>query len=176
MKNNIYVQDNFFKKDFLKKLQTEIINLEFKSRYNDISTLADKDSPSNNLYQRNYHHVSLSGSSPVVHEVVKNIKQYFNYSVKEMTSNYFLSFPDTPPIPHEDGSEYNCLIFIVGDKLINNGTGFYEKVDKKYQLHSHVGFKENRAIFFDSKIWHSPLQFAGNSTPRYVMANFIYDR
>ena len=61
----------------------------------------------------------------------------------------------------------------MGDKLINNGTGFYEKLNDEYQLHTHIGFKENRAIFFDSTKWHSPLQFAGNSTPRYVMANFM---
>ena len=94
--------------------------------------------------------------------------------MKKINSNYFLSFPNTPAIPHEDGGEYNCLIYIVGDKLINNGTGFYEKLNNKYHLHTHIGFKENRAIFFNSQIDHSSLQFAGNSTPRYVMANFCY--
>lgn len=108
-------------------------------------------------------------------EVVKKIKKFSNFSVKQMTSSYFLSFPNTPAIPHADPGLYNCLIYLVGDKLVNNGTGFYEKIDDKgnFSLHTHIGFKENRAIFFDSSIGHSPLQFAGNSTPRYVMANFI---
>ena len=57
--------------------------------------------------------------------------------------------------------------------LINNGTGFYEKEKEGLTLHTHIGFKENRAIFFDSTIYHSPLLFAGNSGPRYAMANWI---
>ena len=56
---------------------------------------------------------------------------------------------------------------------INNGTGFYEKEKEGLTLHTHIGFKENRAIFFDSTIYHSPLLFAGNSGPRYAMANWI---
>ena len=63
---------------------------------------------------------------------------------------------------------------MLGDTKINNGTGFYEQEDDKFSLHTHIGFKENRAIIFTSSIWHSPLQFAGESTPRYVLANFIY--
>ena len=91
-----------------------------------------------------------------------------------MKSNYFLSFPNTPAIPHDDDGLFNCLIYLLGDTKINNGTGFYELNKDKLSLHTHIGFKENRAIFFSSSIWHSPLQFAGDSSPRYVLANFIY--
>ena len=100
-----------------------------------------------------------------------------------MNSHYLLSFPNTPAIPHNDISVYNCLIYLIGDKLVNNGTGFYEESDSEgdnnlntdYNLHTHIGFKENRAIFFDAKIWHSPLQFAEPASPRYIMANFIHE-
>jgi len=170
-KKSIYVQDNFFNEEIFKTMQKEIISLEFISRYNDIS----KGENNYGDHQRTYHHVELHSDAKIVLEVKKNIKKYFNYTVKKIKSNYFLSFPNTPAIPHEDDSEYNCLIYILGDKLINNGTGFYEKLNNKYHLNTHIGFKENRAIFFNSKIGHSSLQFAGNSTPRYVMANFCYD-
>jgi len=90
-----------------------------------------------------------------------------------MESFYFLSFPNTPAIPHQDHADFNCLIYLLGNPLINNGTGFYIDQGEEQILNSHVGFKENRALFFDAKIYHSPLQFAGNSTPRYIMANFI---
>ncbi len=172
MKNNIYVQDNFFEKEFFKKLQKELYSLEFKSRYKEVKNLSKQDNENNTL-QRNYHHVTLEKNTPVVLETLKNIKKNFNCSVKKSTSYYLLSFPNTPPIPHNDVAQFNCLIYLLGDKLINNGTGFYEKLNDKYELHTHIGFKENRAIFFDSKIFHSPLQWAGNSTPRYVMANFL---
>jgi len=176
-KNNIYVQDNFFDKNFLKKLQKEIVQLTFSSRYADLKKTLKEGNPALNDCQRNIHHVELKEDAPVVLEVIKKIKKYFNYEVKDMESNYFLTFPNTPPIPHSDDfSTFNCLIYILGSKLMNNGTGFYEKVKDNFQLHSHVGFKENRAIFFDSRIMHSPLQFAGNATSRYIMTNFINRR
>ena len=170
MKHNIYVQDNFFKKDFFTQLQQEILTLEFKSRYGEL--LQNKEKAS--VYQRNYHHVIVEDNSPVFLESIKNIKKYFFYSVEKMESYYFLSFPNTPAIPHNDDNDFNCLIYLSGNPLMNNGTGFYIDQGKEKILNSHIGFKENRAVFFDAKIYHSPLQFAGNSSPRYVMANFIY--
>ena len=170
VQDNIYIQDNFFEKKFFKRLQEEVLTLEFKSRYKDLSGEAF-----NNIYQRNYHHVYLSEDAPVVLEVIKNIKKHFNYSFKKINANYLLSFPNTPAIPHEDEVDFNCLIYLIGDKLINNGTGFYEKNNEECSLHTHIGFKENRSVFFDAKIWHSPLQFAGDSTPRYIMANGLSD-
>ena len=167
----IFVQDDFFEHNFLKKIQQELVTTEFKSRYNDLS-INDKKSLS--PYQRTYHHVDLAQNTKVVQEVKVKIKDYFNIgNIQKMLSYYFLSFQNTPPIPHQDTGLYNCLIYLLGDTLINNGTGFYEKKGDEHILHTHIGFKENRAIFFSSKICHSPLQFAGGSTPRYVMANFI---
>ena len=170
----IFVQDNFFEDNFLKKIQKEIVSMQFSSRYNDIST---KDKKHLGKNQRTYHQVELSQNSLVVSKVKDKIKQHFNVGgIQEMLSYYFLSFPNTNPIPHDDKSVYNCLIYLLGDPLINNGTGFYEKNQNEYTLHTHIGFKQNRAIFFSSSIWHSPLQFAGNSTPRYIMANFIFKK
>jgi len=164
MKNNIYVQDNFFDSKFIQTLQKELLTLDFQYRF----------STSESVYNRNYHHVELTEDAPAVQEVTRQLKKHFNFSsIKHMESFYFLSFPNTPAIPHQDHADFNCLIYLLGNPLINNGTGFYIDQGEEQILNSHVGFKENRAIFFDAKIYHSPLQFAGNSTPRYVMANFI---
>ena len=38
----------------------------------------------------------------------------------------------------------------------------YIKNEDGFQLNTHVGFVENRAIFWDSRAWHSPLNFAAN--------------
>ena len=170
MKNNIYVQDNFFDSKFLQTLQKKLVTLEFESRYH-----AELRGPLSHVYKRNYHQVKLHKNAPVVLELIKLIKLHFNFSsIKEIGSFYFLSFPNTPAIPHRDTSDFNCLIYLLGDPLMNNGTGFYiDGPGEEKILNSHIGFKENRAIFFDSKIYHSPLQFAGNSSPRYIMANFI---
>ena len=73
--------------------------------------------------------------------------------------------------PHtdKDSAKINILIMISGPTAVTNGTVFY--TDKKLDIH--VGFKENRAIIFDSDISHCSLQFDSNSAKRYVMANFI---
>jgi len=164
MKNNIYVQDNFFDSKFIQTLQKELLTLDFQYRF----------STSESVYNRNYHHVELTEDAPAVQEVTRQLKKHFNFSsIKHMESFYFLSFPNTPAIPHQDHADFNCLIYLLGNPLINNGTGFYIDQGEEQILNSHVGFKENRALFFDAKIYHSPLQFAGNSTPRYIMANFI---
>ena len=165
----IFVQDNFFEDTFLKQLQKEIVTLEFSSRYQETAD----DERNAHVDQKIYHQVGLSQESKVVLKVKENIKKYFSVYIEGMNSYYFLSFPNTHAIPHKDGSVYNCIIYLLGDPLINNGTGFYEKDGDVSHLHTHIGFKENRAILFSSSIWHSPLQFAGNSTPRYIMANFI---
>ena len=164
MKNKIYVQDNFFDSKFIQTLQKELLTLDFQYRF----------STSESVYNRNYHHVELTEDAPAVQEVTRQLKKHFNFSsIKHMESFYFLSFPNTPAIPHQDHADFNCLIYLLGNPLINNGTGFYIDQGEEQILNSHVGFKENRALFFDAKIYHSPLQFAGNSTPRYIMANFI---
>ena len=56
-----------------------------------------------------------------------------------------------------------------GPESINNGTGFY----KDNELNIHVGFKPNRAIFFSSDVWHTPLQWTGNGSFRYSICNFF---
>ena len=178
-RNNIDIQDNFFDLTFLRTLQGEIMGLEFESRYLDIETNPGHKAEKGRVVdwdgQRNYHQVKLNKNAPVVQELIKKMKIHFNFSsIKEIYSFYFLSFPNAPAIPHNDPFNFNCLIYLLGDPLMNNGTGFYiDGPGEEKILNSHVGFKENRAIFFDSEIYHSPLQFAGNSTPRYVMANFI---
>ena len=162
---NIYVQDSFFKPEIFEKVQKEVVSTELSARYKDHS---------NNIYQRNYHYVELDSNVLLCKIIKKNIKKYFGFNdIKNMVTNYFLSFPNTPAIPHKDDCEYNCMIYVVGETIMNNGTGFYELENDNAVLHTHIGFKPNRAVFFDSRIIHSPLQFAGNSTPRYLITNFI---
>ena len=47
-KNNIYVQDNFFDDNFIEKLQKEIVQLSFTSRYADFKNTLKEDNPSVN--------------------------------------------------------------------------------------------------------------------------------
>jgi hypothetical protein len=57
--------------------------------------------------------------------------------------------------PHTDEliSKMNLYLQIEGGTKLNHGLGFYTNNN----LDTHIGFKENRAVLFDSNILHSPL-------------------
>ena len=115
--------------------------------------------------------------------ISKNIYKYLNKSVntetkeegKKFVTMYTMSNATDRPRPHIDLNvgEYNCLIYICGDEKINNGTGFYVNDGKGDRLNTHIGFKENRALLFNSGYTHAPLQWAGDSSWRYSIVNFF---
>ncbi len=78
-------------------------------------------------------------------------------------------------MPHQDDHvNYLFLCYLKGKELMYNGTGFYN--DKK-NLDRYIGFKENRAMFFNSHIVHTDLQALGESSPRYSLNIFYkYDK
>ena len=166
LKGRIIIQDNFFSKKILDKIKIDLFNSKFYNRFN---------THKNTVYNKIYFNVELENKHPVVIETIKNLKKKFNLSCSTISSNYFLSTKHKQATPHNDEYfEYNCLIYLKGNSLVNNGTGFYDKISKdKYELNTHVGFKENRAIVFDSKIYHTSLQFNEGTGKRYCLANFI---
>ena len=171
IKDKIIIEDNFFNKKVLKKIQNEISNLNFTNR----SVTVNKDD--DNIYQKIYFNVELKTEHFAVQEVYKNLKIYFKNKKKlgKGSHFYFLSTKHKEQTPHKDSNDINCLVYLKGNYLINSGTGFYDYIKDKnqYILNTHVGFKENRAIIFDSKIMHASLQFNENCGTRYVMANFF---
>ena len=166
LKNRIIIQDNFFSKKMLDKIKIDLSHSKFTNRFNTYKNTTD---------QKIYFNVELAKDHPVVIETIKNLKKKFNLSCSIIDSNYFLSTKHEQATPHNDNTyKYNCLIYLKGNSLVNNGSGFYDKISGGgYQLNTHVGFKENRAIIFDSKIFHTSLQFNEGSGTRYCLANFI---
>jgi len=171
IKDSIIVKDNFFNKKVYEKILLDISKLKFTNRYVSTSKLK-KDDSSNNVYQKIYFNVELNPEHFAVKYVVEKLKDYY---LKTTTGshNYFLSTKHREATPHDDSNDINCLIYLKGKEFINSGTGFYDKQNNNYVLNTHVGFKENRAIIFDSKIYHSSLQFNENCGTRYAMANFL---
>jgi hypothetical protein len=57
--------------------------------------------------------------------------------------------------PHTDEiiCKMNLYLQIEGGTKLNHGLGFYTDNN----LDTHIGFKENRAVLFDSNLLHSPL-------------------
>tara|TARA_A100001037_G_C14992627_1_gene563334 strand:- start:309 stop:845 length:537 start_codon:yes stop_codon:yes gene_type:complete len=172
MSGVILIQDNFFEEKILKNIQEEIVKVEMKPPPDETRA-----------YQSSYW---FDHKLPVMCElqklIYKNIKLYFNMEVDvnkvtDVDCMYTMSNAKDHPRPHTDGmATHQCLIYIKGDPLLANGTGFYtpDSEDKlKFHLNLHVGFKENRALFFSSDNWHSPMQWSGPSSWRYSIANFM---
>ena len=165
--DKIIIQDNFFSKDMLDKIKVDLTHQKFTNRFTEHT---------DSIYQKIYFHSKLTEDHPVVLEVKKILKEKFELTYLNIDSQYFLSTKHEEATPHRDvGHEYNCLIYLKGDFILNSGTGFYDydEINNQYSLNTHVGFKENRAIIFDSRIYHSSLQFNEGGKTRYCLANFI---
>jgi hypothetical protein len=167
IKDYLMIKDNFFNEKIYNEILFDISQCLFMNR----DTTVEKESQ--NIYQKIYFNYSLDFNHFAVKEM-KNILKNMGLNTKSYDHNYMLSTKHVEATPHRDiPNDINCLIYLKGDQLMNSGTGFYDKVNKDYILHSHIGFKENRAIIFDPKIYHCSLQFEKNCGPRYVMANFL---
>jgi len=165
--DTIIIKDNFLKKTLFQKIKKELTTLTFVNRS---VTIED-----NNAYQKIYFNHILTPEHYAVKEVKKYIEKIHAIKIIKMRSFYFLSPPNKTPSPHCDKDNINFLIYLKGNELINNGTGFYEKKNEidSFELNTHIGFKENRAVMFSGNRLHSTLQFNDNCSGRYIMTNFI---
>jgi len=166
IKDLIIIKDNFFEENIYKEILFDISRLKFENRF---TTVHEDDK---NIYQKIYFNVELNKNHFAVKEVKKILKE-FGYNLKSHHHGYYLSTKHTEATPHQDTNNLNCFIYLKGLDLLNSGTGFYEKVNNEYVLNRHIGFRENRAIIFDSKIFHASLQFNEDCGTRYAMANFF---
>ena len=151
IKDCLIVKDNFFDKKFYEEILFDISRLKFENR--NVSV----DKSLKNVYQTIYFNVPLNKQHFAVKETNKILKD-FRLNTDVGDSFYFLSAPHKAGATiHNDSADVNCLIYIKGKELMNSGTAFYDynKKENKYVLRTHVGFKENRALIFDSKIYHS---------------------
>jgi len=100
--------------------------------------------------------------------VEKNISDYirkkceklYNKKFKENYTAYTMVTRTTPMV-HNDISEdctHQVIVYIRGDESLHRGTGFYvNNSNNNFELNTHIGFKQNRAIFWESSHYHSPL-------------------
>ena len=172
IKDFIIVKNNFFEKKIYNEILLDISNLKFENRS---WAIHNRNKEKDNVYQKIYFSVLLNPNHFAVKEVKKNLKKLLNIKTSDSESNYFLSTKHKGATPHFDGCQINCLVYLKGKELMNSGTAFYkyDKEKNEYIPNLNVGFKENRAIIFDSKIYHASLQFNEDCALRYVMANFF---
>ena len=162
-KNTKFVMyvDDFLGKDTLKSLQDTVTNLKYQEVKN----------PEGQLYGMRHTFDKSIHDDPLL----KLIKQYFfpHRNLEPISVSAHLRENKKEPLFHTDDDKENVanfLLFVKGESLLNNGTGFMR--DNK--LSSHIGFVENRALFFNGmKIPHSDLQSFGDSSNRYTL-NIFY--
>tara|TARA_Y100001963_G_scaffold140786_1_gene208225 strand:- start:127 stop:657 length:531 start_codon:yes stop_codon:yes gene_type:complete len=167
--SKIFIQENFFPLTTYNEIVHQMLEVAYFP--------PDKDKIEE--YQGSYWHThTLPNQCDVQKQIAILIAKKFNFNVSTFKeSSYTMVGASDKPRPHTDKdikTTHQCLIYMYGEESTNNGTGFYhEKSKNKHELSIHVGFKQNRAIFFSSDVWHSPLQWAGNGSFRYSICNFF---
>jgi hypothetical protein len=155
--------DDFLGEETLKSLQDTVTKL----KYYEVKNPEGQVYGFRHTFPKSFHEDPL----------LKLIKQYFfpHRNLEPISVSAHLRQNKEKPLFHTDhdkGNVANFLLFVKGEPLLNNGTGFTH--DNK--LSSHIGFVENRALFFNGmKIPHSDLQSFGDSSNRYTLNIFYKD-
>ena len=135
---------------------------EFTQIYNNISLL-EWSHDSNYIADVNHIWYSNGPLSPEDFLIFKKaLRKKLNRKIIHCELNSWTWVNTKEPRPHIDYWKGKCeqqlVFYIKSDEKINGGTGFYRQCEKDSEIDVHVGFKENRAIFFQSKdCWHTPL-------------------
>ena len=157
--------DNFLDKDSLASLQEKMLNISYRP--------ATNPEKAHYGYEHDFAIDHFKNDS-----LLEKIKDAFQLpdDLKPVEIRAHLRHNTAEPLPHLDGEGdkecFSFLLYIKGDELLYNGTGFYG-LDKK--LSAYIGFAENRAIFFNAgRMYHTDLQALGESSPRYSLNVFYH--
>lgn len=153
----IQIKDNFLTKKEFNILQNNVDKLSYQPMVNEDGNFGFK-----NYFEKNNENDWL----------FKKIKKQFfpNVNLKAIISCYHLRHNYQKVFDHTDDLDYNFILYLKGEELIYNGTGFYTN----NKLNTYLGFVENRALFFDGKNnVHTNLQALGESSSRHTI-NIFY--
>jgi hypothetical protein len=158
---DIQIKDNFFTQKEYDILVNNLNRINFEPSEN----------PDHKDGHFSFHHsFTYDSNNKWIFDKIKN--NFFNKNLKIFSCRFDMRHNKTETLPHLDGehNDYNCIVYLKGDELLYNGTGFYHNT----HLHSYVGFVENRALFFKgSEVYHTDLQSLGPSSIRYTL-NIFY--
>ena len=155
---DIQIKDNFLTEKELKIVRNNIHKIQYTAVDNDEGNFGFRSRFEKNSENEWFFEKIKKQFFPDVNLVTDDCSYHLRHNAKKV-------------MDHNDGNDYNFLLYVKGKELVYNGTGFYTK----NQLHSYIGFVENRAIFFDGKNnIHTDLQALGESSPRYTI-NIFYD-
>jgi hypothetical protein len=170
MSLNLTIVDNFLPEKEFNQIYNNISFLEWSHDANYLAEEQRKDI----LDYPDSKHVWYSNGplSPKDFSLFKKaLKNKLSKRIVHCELNSWTWVNTKAPLPHidyvKDKCEQQLIFYIKSDEKINGGTGFYRQNEKNSELDVHIGFKENRAIFFESKdCWHTPLLW--NSTNKTI--------
>ena len=173
---NLHVLDNFLPENSYNSVLNQIPNIDWGAKaltYNSTEEgMADK------------HRWFSSHIDPAseIAETIKNcILEKTKFDFRSFRLLAFTMVPKMDAFPHIDidgdgtGHTNPHILYVDGNTEINKGTGFYvQENETKINLNTHVGFHKNRAVLFESGMYHSPLvSFSDDSIPRIsIIARF----
>ena len=149
-KFDIAIKDNFIEKELYESIYNKIPFYIYTKDY-----LYDNDPSKTHLF---YGQPVEKNIGIFLREKCETV---FNKKFKENFTAYTMVARTTPMV-HRDLSNdctHQVIVYIKGDESLHRGTGFYIKNDNNLELNTHIGFKQNRAIFWESSNYHSPLIF-----------------
>tara|TARA_R100001591_G_scaffold60665_1_gene70339 strand:+ start:1342 stop:1836 length:495 start_codon:yes stop_codon:yes gene_type:complete len=158
---DLQVKDNFFTEDEYNLLVNNLTKIDFKPSSNDIDG------------HFSFHHAfEPTSENQWIFDKIKD--SFYDQNLGIYKCRFDMRHNKNQTLPHldSDRNDYNCIIYLRGDELLYNGTGFYHN----NSLHSYVGFVKNRALFFNgAEVYHTDLQSLGQSSMRYSL-NIFYER
>jgi len=157
---DIRIKDNFLNENDFNKVKSYIKTIQW--------------TPTKIVYDnKNPKHVWFTEAAPdeIKNIMLNEVSNFFNLKILQSDVCHYTFVLKSQKIEvHNDKAEntnFQTIFYIEGDENVHAGTGFYIKKDTDtYELNTHVGFKPNRIVSWDSNVYHAPLSFTEQFKPR----------
>jgi len=124
--------------------------------------------------------VDIPKDGLIAASITKKVEKYFEFNIKQISLLQHTFNCNKPTfLPHVDlnpSTTAQIIIYIKGKDKQNSGTGFFRDEDVLKKDSSPVdviGFQENRALFFNSKMPHAPAYLGKWGLWRWAMIGFL---
>jgi len=166
----IKILDNFFEEKDLKSIQNFAAT---QACYTPQFFENTKEKNKENYYGDRYY---LDSSPELLNKFIKQAELKFKIKIKKINNTSGIDQRNLDHFkPHQDDGIINIMVMLKGIESITNGTVFFDEDNDNYQLNINIGFKENRAILFPSKHYHSQHASDIPNMKRFTATLFIQD-
>lgn len=175
---NLNIIENFYSADDFKHMATMALVSQYQAAWQ----------PRNKFYMSRSHGYPCFESwfleNDLLYQIfLKTFQEKTNFKIKKIFSLFRKIYSKELKnvikygmIPHQDNKEYNLAGIIHFNTFgLNDGTGLfstYEENNMQIEPDIIIGAKPNRCVFYDSQLWHKPLQDE-NTEMRIVQPFFI---